>query len=47
MTENDDCFEKWQNPKKIRELFYINSVDLDNNLLKSNLSNPKSHWKNN
>ncbi|EAR94488.2 ubiquitin carboxyl-terminal hydrolase (macronuclear) [Tetrahymena thermophila SB210] len=45
--EKQEELKNWPNPRKIRDIFHSIEFDWDSNLLKSNLSNPKSHWKSN
>ena len=35
MTGNEECFEKWQNPKRIRDLFHATTPCMDSNLCKN------------
>ena len=35
MTGNEECFEKWQNPKRIRDLFNATTPSMDSNLCKN------------
>lgn len=37
LTGNEEYFEKWTNPRRIREIFHKKQLDWENNLLKSNM----------